>query len=398
MAKVNEYFFELQNNHVFTTVLEKKNRYLKDNPYAKIINLGIGDVTLPLPSCITNAMHTAVNEMAEKETFRGYGLIPGYDFLREKIAKYEYQDKGIEIGKDDIFIADGAKSDIGNIIELFSKDNVVAITDPVYPVYRDTNIMAGRNNIIYLECTEENGFVPQLPKEKVDIIYLCCPNNPTGVVLSKNDLKKWVNYAKSNNAIILFDAAYERFITDEDIPHSIYEIDGAKSVAVEFRSFSKLAGFTGIRCSFMTIPYELKLYRNSGEDVNMQDLWRRRQNSKFGGVSYITQRGAEAIYTEEGQKQVQENIQYYLENGQYLKRELQKLGFTVYGADNSPYIWLKVPEGETSWSFFDRLLKVANIIATPGVGFGKCGEGFVRLTSFGSHEDCKEAIKKIAEL
>lgn len=395
MAKVNENFFKLQNNHVFATILEKKNNYLQTHPNTKLINLSIGDVTLPLPSCVIDAMHKAVDEMAKKESFKGYGLVPGYDFLRKKISKYEYKNKGIDVDTEEIFIADGSKSDIGNIIELFSRDNVVAIADPAYPVYRDTNIMAGRNNIFYLECREENQFVPQLPKEKVDIIYLCCPNNPTGAVLNKEELSIWVDYAKEHKSLILFDAAYERFITDKNVPHSIYEIDGAKEVAIEIRSFSKLAGFTGVRCSYMVVPNEFNLYNTNGESVNAKALWKRRQNSKFGGVSYITQRGAEAIYSEEGQMQIEKNIKYYLYNGKYIKNELQKLGFTVYGASNSPYIWLKVPQGETSWSFFDKLLNEANILVTPGCGFGKCGEGFVRLTSFSSHEDCREVIKRV---
>lgn len=395
MANVNENFFNLENNHVFTEVAEKKNEYIEKHPDCKLIHLGIGDVTLPLTSCAVKAMHKAVDELSQKETFRGYGLVPGYDFLREKVSEFEYRKKGIDISAEEVFIADGTKSDIGNIIDLFSRDNVIAITDPVYPVYRDTNIMAGRNRIVYLECTEENNFVPKLPKEKVDMIYLCCPNNPTGSVIKKEELKKWIDYAKENKSIILFDSVYESFITEQDVPHSIYEIEGAKEVAIEFRSFSKLAGFTGVRCSFTVVPNEVMLYKKSGEKIKVRDLWIRNQNSKFGGVSYITQRGAEAVYSEEGMKEIRSNIRYYLENGKYMKNELQNIEFTVFGGTNSPYLWVKVPEGETSWSFFDKLLNEANIIATPGVGFGKCGEGFVRLTSFGSKEDCEEAIRRI---
>ena len=398
MAIVNENFFKLKTNHVFETVLEKKNEYLKKHPNAKLIHLGIGDVTLPLTNSVTDAMHRAVDELGKKETFRGYGLVPGYDFLREKISEYDYQNRGIDISTNEIFIADGTKNDAGNIIDLFSENNTVAITDPVYPVYRDTNIMFGRHKIVYLECTEENNFTPQLPKEKVDMIYLCCPNNPTGTVLKTKDLQMWVEYARENHSIILYDSVYESFITEDDVPHSIYEIEGAKDVAIEFRSFSKLAGFTGVRCSFMVIPNEVNLYNKSNEKVKIQNLWLRRQNSKFGGVSYITQRGAEAIYSEEGMKEVHNNVKYYLENGKYLKTELKKLGFTVYGGTNSPYLWIKVPEKETSWSFFDRLLNEANVVTTPGAGFGKCGEGFIRITSFGSKEDSMEAIKRIAKV
>lgn len=398
MANVNENFFELENNHLFATVLAKKNKYIEEHPNCEIINLGVGDVTLPLANSVIKAMHKAVDEMASKETFKGYGLVPGADFLREKIAEYEYKKRGINIDKEEIFIADGTKSDLGNIIELFSKDNIVAITNPVYPVYRDTNIMQGRNKIVYLNCKEENNFVPNLPKEKVDIIYLCCPNNPTGTVLSKEDLKMWIDYAKENKSIIFFDSVYEIFITDGKIPHSIYEIEGAKDVAVEFRSFSKLAGFTGVRCSFVTIPNSLKIYKKSGEEVSLQLLWRRMQNSKFGGVSYITQRGAEAVYSDEGQKEIKQNIKYYLENAMYIKTELQKIGFVVYGGENSPYIWLKVPNGEDSWSFFDKLLNEANVVGTPGAGFGICGEGFFRITAFGSKEDSKKAIDRIKKL
>lgn len=398
MANVNESFFDLKNNHLFSTILEKKNEYIKNNPDKKIVNMGVGDVTLPLAKSVVDAMHKAIDEMGDKATFRGYGLVPGYDFLREKISECEYKNRGIDISKNEVFVADGTKSDLGNIIDLFSKENTIAITDPVYPVYRDTNIMAGRNNITYLDCTEENNFVPQLPSEKIDMIYLCCPNNPTGTVLRKEDLEKWVNYAKENKSIIFFDSVYEAFITDENIPHSIYEIDGAKEVAIEFRSFSKLAGFTGVRCSFMVVPDELKIYKSNGESVSLQDLWKRRQNSRFAGVSYITQRGAEAVYSEEGQKEIKENIKYYLDNAKYIKTELQNLRLTAYGGDNSPYIWLKVPNGEDSWSFFDKLLNKAGIVGTPGAGFGKCGEGFFRLTSFGNKEDSIEAINRIKNI
>ena len=398
MAEVNENFFYLKNDHLFETIAKKKKEYEKKHPNSDMLHLGIGDVTLPLVPCVIDAMHKAVDELSKKETFRGYGLVPGYDFLREKISNYEYKKREIDIDTKEIFVADGTKNDVGNVIELFSENNIIAIADPVYPVYRDTNIMAGRIKTVYLECREDNNFVPQLPKEKVDMIYLCCPNNPTGTVLTKNDLQGWVKYAKDNKAIILYDSVYESFITEPGIPHSIYEIEGAKEVAIEFRSFSKLAGFTGVRCSFMVIPNELMVYKANGEKVKLQDFWIRRQSSKFGGVSYITQRGAEAVYSEEGMKQVQKNIEYYLENGKYMKDELEKLGFTVYGGTNSPYLWVKVPEGETSWGFFDKLLNEANIVTTPGAGFGKCGEGYIRITSFGSKKDSIKAIKRIAKI
>ena len=398
MAKVNENFFNLKSNHLFETVAQKKDEYIKNHPDCKMIHLGIGDVTLPLVPCVIDAMHKAVDELSKVESFRGYGLVPGYDFLRKKISENEYKKRDINIDYTEIFVADGTKNDVGNVIELFSENNSIAIADPVYPVYRDTNIMAGRIKTVYLECKEKNNFVPQLPNEKVDMIYICCPNNPTGTVLSKKDLQMWVNYAKESKAVILFDSVYESFITDPEIPHSIYEVEGAKEVAIEFRSFSKLAGFTGVRCSFMVIPDELMVYKENGEKVKLQDLWIRRQSSKFGGVSYITQRGAEAVYTDEGMKQVHKNINYYLENGKYMKKELEKLGFTVYGGTNSPYLWVKVPNGETSWSFFDKLLNEANVVTTPGAGFGKCGEGFIRITSFGSKEDSIEAIRRMSKI
>ncbi len=397
MAYVNENFFELKDNYLFAKVLEKTAEYKKQNPDAKIINLGVGDVTKPLVPAVIKAMHKAVEEMANIETFRGYGLVPGYEFLREKIIEAEYRKNGIDFDKSEIFVANGSKCDLAGIVELFSNENIVAITDPVYPVYRDTNIMAGRK-IVYLEANEESGFKPKLPEEKVDIIYLCSPNNPTGTVLNKDELKEWVDYARENKAVILYDSVYESFITEENIPHSIYEIEGAKEVAIEFRSFSKLAGFTGIRCSFMVIPKELKIYNKTGNENILNKIWLRRQSTKFGGVSYIAQRGAEAVYSEEGQSQIKENIRYYLKNAEYFRNELIKLGFTVYGGKNSPYIWFKVPNNLESWEFFDRLLNDASIVGTPGAGFGKQGEGFFRVTAFGKFEDYEEAIKRISNL
>lgn len=395
MIKVNENFFQLEENYLFSKILAKKQEYISKNPDKEIINMGVGDVSLPLVPCVIDAMHSAVDEMSKKETFRGYGLVEGYKFLREKISEIDYKNRGIQIDENEIFISNGSKCDLGNIVDLFSSSNTVAIADPVYPVYRDTNIISGRNKIIYLNATEENGFLPQIPEEKVDMIYLCCPNNPTGAVFTKEQLEKWVEYAKQNKSIIFFDSVYEVFITEDNIPHSIYEIDGAKDVAIEFRSLSKLAGFTGVRCSYIVIPKEIKVYTKNGEEVSLNKLWYRRQSAKFGGVSYVAQRGAEAVYSAEGQRQIKENIKYYLENAIYIKEELEKLGFKVYGAKNSPYIWLKVPNGEKSWDFFDRLLNEAAVIGTPGVGFGNCGEGFFRLTAFGSKENSIEAIRRL---
>lgn len=398
MIKVNENFFNLEDNYLFSKVLAKKDEYQLKNPDKKIINMGVGDVSLPIVPYVIDAMHNAVDEMSKKETFKGYGLVQGYKFLREKINEIDYKNKGVNFDETEIFISDGTKCDLGNIIDLFSTDNTVAITDPVYPVYRDTNIIAGRNKIVYLNATEENDFKPQIPKEKVDMIYLCCPNNPTGTVFTRKELEEWVKYAKENKAVIFFDSVYEVFITDDDVPHSIYEIDGAKEVAVEFRSLSKLAGFTGIRCSYVVIPKQLNIYTKDGKEISLNKIWNRRQSTKFGGVSYITQRAAEAVYSQEGQKQIKENIKYYLENAKYIKEELEKIGFKIYGATNSPYIWLKVPNGQKSWDFFDKLLNEAAVIGTPGVGFGKCGEGFFRLTSFGSKEDSIEAIQRIKNI
>ena len=347
--------------------------------------------------------------MLKKETFHGYGPEQGYDFLREKIVKYDYKKLGVNIEKDEIFVSDGAKCDTGNIGEIFGLDNIVAITDPVYPVYLDTNIMAGRTgiynkekeqyeNIVYMPVSAKNNFIPELPKEKVDMIYLCFPNNPTGTVLTKEQLKVWVKYAKENKAIILFDGAYEAFISEENVPHSIYEIEGAREVAIEFRSFSKTAGFTGVRCAYTVIPKELKAYTKTGEEVTLNKLWNRRQCTKFNGVPYITQRAAESIYSEEGRKQIQENINYYKENAHIMLEGLKQVGYEVFGGKNAPYIWLKVPQGYTSWEFFDYLLEKANVVGTPGTGFGPSGEGYFRLTAFGSRENTIEAIERIKNL
>lgn len=401
MIKINEDYLNLQDSYLFSTIAKKVADFQERNPDKKIIKLGIGDVTLPLIPKVVEAIHEGAEEMANKATFKGYGPEQGYDFLREKIVEWDYQKRGITIEKDEIFVSDGAKCDTANIQELFSKDNVIAITDPVYPVYLDTNVMAGRSGafqqetgkfekVMYMPVTAENNFEPELPKEEVDMIYLCLPNNPTGTVLTKEQLKKWVDYAKEHKAIILFDAAYEAFISEENIPHSIYEIEGAKEVAIEFKSFSKTAGFTGVRCAYTVIPKQLKV----GE-VSIHKLWNRRQCTKFNGASFITQKAAEAVYTEEGQKQIKENIAYYRKNAEIIREGLKEAGYTVYGGINAPYIWLKVPETMTSWEFFDQLLEEKNIVGTPGSGFGPSGEGYFRLTAFGSRENTIEAMDRI---
>ena len=401
MIKINENFLNLQESYLFSTIAKKVAKYSEANPDKQIIKLGIGDVTRPIvPACI-EAMHKAVDELGTSEGFRGYGPEQGYDFLRKAIVDNDYKLRNIDIQMDEIFVSDGAKCDCGNIVDIFAKDNKVAITDPVYPVYLDTNVMSGRSgkfnentktyeNIVYMPVTAENNFIPELPKEKVDMIYLCFPNNPTGTVLTKEQLKVWVDYAKENNSVILYDAAYETFITEENVPHSIYEIDGAKDVAIEFKSFSKTAGFTGVRCAYTVIPKNLKV-----NNVQLNNLWNRRQCTKFNGVPYITQRAAEATYTEEGKKQIKENINYYLENAKIIREGLNKAGFTTYGGVNSPYIWLKIPEGITSWEFFDELLEKANVVGTPGSGFGPHGEGYFRLTAFSTKENTEKAVGRI---
>lgn len=397
MSLINENFLKLQDSYLFSTIAKKVAKYTEENPDKQIIKLGIGDVTRPIvPACV-EAMHKAVDEIGTAEGFKGYGPEQGYDFLRTAIVENDYKTRGVEIEKDEIFVSDGAKCDCGNIVDIFGKENKVAITDPVYPVYLDTNIMSGRE-VIYLPVTAENSFVPELPKEKVDMIYLCFPNNPTGTVLTKEELKKWINYAKENNSVILYDAAYEAFITEENIPHSIYEVEGAKEVAIEFRSYSKTAGFTGVRCAYVVIPKELKGKTKDGEEVRYNKLWNRRTCTKFNGVSYIVQKAAEATYSEEGRKQIQENINYYLENARIIKQGLEKAGFTCYGGVNSPYVWLKVPDGMTSWEFFDELLEKANVVGTPGSGFGPHGEGYFRLTAFGTKENTQKAIERIMNL
>lgn len=397
MSLINENFLKLQDSYLFSTIAKKVAKFAEENPEKEIIKLGIGDVTRPIvPACI-EAMHKAVDEIGTKEGFKGYGPEQGYDFLRDAIVKNDYKSREIDVKKDEIFVSDGAKCDCGNIVDIFGKENKVAITDPVYPVYLDTNIMSGRD-VIYLPVTAKNNFMPELPKEKVDMIYLCFPNNPTGTVLTKEELKKWVDYAKANNSVILYDAAYEAFITEEKIPHSIYEVEGAKEVAIEFKSYSKTAGFTGVRCAYVVIPKELKGYTKDGKEISYNKLWNRRTCTKFNGVSYIVQRAAEATYSEKGKKEIKENINYYLENAKIIKKGLEKAGFTCYGGVNSPYVWLKVPDGMTSWEFFDELLEKANVVGTPGSGFGPHGEGYFRLTAFGTKENTIKAIERIKKV
>lgn len=408
MFKINENYLELQDSYLFSTIAKKIEKYKKENPTKEIIKMGIGDVTRPIVPVVIEAMHKAVDEMKDSNTFRGYGPEQGYEFLREKIAKYDYEARNIKIEPDEIFVSDGAKCDVANILDILGNENKVAITDPVYPVYLDTNVMIGAagkyneekrmyENIVYVPIKEENNFIPEFPKEKVDLIYLCLPNNPTGTVLKKEELKKWVDYAKENKSLILFDSAYERYITEEDIPHSIYEIEGAKEVAIEFRSFSKTAGFTGIRCAYTVVPRELKATASNGKEIVLNNLWNRRMSTKFNGVSYITQRAAESIYSEEGQKQIQENITYYMENARIIREGLKKAGYETYGGINAPYIWLKAPNDLTSWEFFDKLLSEKQIVGTPGVGFGPSGEGYFRLTAFGKRKDTIEAMERINE-
>ena len=407
MALVNEHFLKLPGSYLFAEIARKVKAYKIAHRSADIISLGIGDVTQPLCPAVIKAMHQATDEMAQKSSFRGYGPEQGYDFLRDAILKNEFAPRGIRLSRDEIFINDGAKSDTGNIQELLRWDNTIGLTDPVYPVYIDSNVMAGRagtlengrwSDIVYIPCTAENGFVPQIPQKRpVDVVYLCYPNNPTGTVISKKELKLWVDYALKNDVLILYDAAYQAYITDPEIPHSIYEIKGAKKCAIEFHSFSKTAGFTGVRCGYTVVPKELTISTLDGETVELNPLWNRRQCTKFNGTSYISQRAAEAIYTPEGRQQVQQTIDYYMQNAHNMLLTLQSLGFQVYGGKNAPYIWMKTPEGCSSWEFFDALLYGAQVVCTPGVGFGPSGEGYVRFTAFGTKEKTDEALERIAK-
>lgn len=404
MALVNEHFLKLQKNYLFADIAKKVNAFKATHPKARVISLGIGDVTQPLAPAVIEAMHKAVDDMAHKETFHGYGPEQGYLWLREAIVKNDFLPRGIHLTPDEIFVNDGAKSDTGNIGELVRWDNSMAVTDPIYPVYVDANVMVGRagvfengkwSNVTYMPCTEKNGFVPQIPDHRVDMIYLCYPNNPTGMVISKEELRKWVNYAIHNDSIIFYDAAYEAYIQHDDVPHSIYEIRGARKVAIEFHSYSKTAGFTGVRCGYTVVPKELTAATVDGERIPLNQFWLRRQSTKFNGTSYISQRGAEAIYTLEGKKQIRETIQYYMDNAKIMHEALTKLGFDVYGGTDAPYLWVKTPNNTPSWEFFEQLLYGAEVVCTPGVGFGPSGEGFVRLTSFGDREDCIEAMDRI---
>ena len=405
MVKINENFLKLKAGYLFPEISRRVREYRAKNPTAKVISLGIGDVTQPLAGAVIEAMHKAVDEMSKEETFRGYdhGHV-GYQFLRVAIRENDFKARGVTIDIDEIFVSDGAKCDTANMQEIFGLDSIVAVTDPVYPVYVDTNVMAGRTGpankngqygrIVYMPCTAENNFIPDLPKTPVDIIYLCFPNNPTGAVATKEILSRWVDFARTNKAIILFDAAYEAFITDTDIPHSIYEIDGAKEVAIEFRSFSKTAGFTGVRCAFTVVPKQLKAYAKDGRAVEVNPVWNRRHNTKFNGVSYISQAGAAAVYTPQGKKQCRKIIDIYMANAVLICKSLTKLGYQVYGGINAPYIWMKTPDGLSSWEFFDRLLTKANVVGTPGAGFGPAGEGYLRLTAFGKPAEVKEAMER----
>lgn len=408
MITVNENFLKLKAGYLFPEIGRRVAAYAKANPKASIIRLGIGDVTEPLPSAVCRAMQTAVEDMSTSDRFHGYGPEQGYEFLRQTIAEHDYHSRGAAVSPDEIFISDGAKCDTGNLQEIFGLDNIIAVTDPVYPVYVDTNVMAGRTGdadasgryakIVYMPCTADNNFVPDLPSEPVDLIYLCYPNNPTGAVADKQQLKKWVDYARANKALILFDAAYEAFIQDDSIPHSIYEVDGAKEVAIEFRSFSKTAGFTGVRCAFTVVPEELAAYTKAGKPTLLRPIWNRRHCTKFNGVSYITQRGAEAVYSKEGQKQVRQIISVYMKNAAFMCQSLSKLGYSVYGGRNAPYIWLKTPNGMGSWEFFDLLLQKAHVVGTPGAGFGAAGEGYFRLSAFNHPDKVRQAMDRFASI
>lgn len=407
MALVNEHYLKLSSNYLFADIAKKVNAYKVSHPKVKVISLGIGDVTRPLVPAVIEAMHKAVDEMAEKATFRGYGPERGYDFLREAIIKNDYLPRGIHLDANEVFINDGAKSDTGNIGDIVRWDNSVGMTDPIYPVYIDSNVMCGRagvfengswSNVNYMPCTAENNFIPQIPDHRVDMIYLCYPNNPTGTVLTKEELRKWVNYALKNDTLILYDAAYEAFIREDNIPHSIYEIKGARKCAIEFRSYSKTAGFTGVRCGYTVIPKDLTASTLDGtQRIELNHLWDRRQSTKFNGTSYISQRAAEAIYSPEGKAQTKAVIDYYMDNATLMREALTRMGFEVFGGKNAPYLWVKTPNGSSSWKFFDQLLYGASIVCTPGVGFGPSGEGYVRLTSFGEREDCEEAMRRIHE-
>ncbi|MCH5178040.1 MAG: LL-diaminopimelate aminotransferase [Prevotellaceae bacterium] len=404
MTQINDNFLKLQKSYLFVTIAKKVAAFKEANPQAKIIRLGIGDVTRPLAPAVINAMHHAVDELANADTFRGYGPEHGYDFLQDAIIANDFKPRGISLEREEVFVNDGAKSDTGNIGDILGLKNSIGVTDPIYPVYIDSNVMNGRagefinglwSNIIYMPCTAENNFVAQIPDKKIDIIYLCYPNNPTGTVITREQLQKWVEYALRNKSLIMYDAAYEAYIQDPDIPHSIYEIEGAKKCAIEFHSYSKTAGFTGVRCGYTIVPKELTAFNAEGDEIALNPLWERRQSTKFNGASYITQRGAEAIYSPEGKKQVKETIDYYMTNARIMRETLLQTGLTIFGGENAPYIWVKTPKEFGSWEMFDHLLNNLHLVCTPGVGFGPSGEGYVRLTTFGNREDCIEAMERL---
>lgn len=408
MAHINEDFLKLPGAYLFSEIAHKVKTFKDEHPDANVISLGIGDVTQPLAPAVVEALHKAADELASGATFRGYGPERGYDFLRKAIVENDFIARGINLSEDEIFVNDGAKSDTGNFQELLAKDVRIAVTDPIYPVYIDSNVMGGRtgvlgsnghwSNVVYLPCSAENGFAPELPAEEVDVIYLCYPNNPTGTTLTRKELQKWVQYALEHDALILYDAAYEAYIQNDDIPHSIYEIEGAQRVAVEFHSFSKTAGFTGVRCGYTVVPRSVAAKTEKGDRITLNPLWNRRQSTKFNGTSYLSQRAAEAIYTPEGKKQIKATINYYMENARQMREALTGMGFEVYGGTDAPYLWVHTPKGTTSWEFFDTMLHKAQVVCTPGVGFGPAGEGYVRLTAFGQHEATAEALKRIEKL
>lgn len=405
MALVNEHLLRLLDNYLFTDITRKVNSFKVTHPKAEVIHLGIGDVTRPIPAACREAMCKAVNDLGKAETFHGYGPEQGYDFLIEAILKHDYASRGVSLSASEIFISDGAKTDTGNLGDILRHDNSIGVTDPIYPAYIDSNVSSGRagyidewgkwSNVVYIPCRMENNFIPPIPEQRIDIIYLCFPNNPTGAVLTKNELKNWVNYAIKNDALIIFDAAYEAYIRQPDIPHSIYEIKGAKKVAIEIRSFSKTAGFTGVRCGYTVIPKEVTAATLNGERISLNKLWLRRQTTKFNGASYISQRGAEAVYTPQGQEEVKTMIDYYMENARLMKKALGGTRLKVFGGENAPYLWVKAPDGMSSWKFFDKLLYDAQVVSTPGIGFGPSGEGYVRLTAFNDRRQCEEGIKRI---
>lgn len=407
MATLNDNYLKLKAGYLFPEIARRVNAFAEANPDAKIIRLGIGDVTEPLPQACRQAMLQAVEDMGNRDTFKGYGPEQGYAWLRETIAANDFQARGCDIDADEIFISDGSKCDTGNILDIFGNDNIIAVTDPVYPVYVDTNVMAGHTGdanekgeyggLVYIPITAENNFTAAIPTQKVDLIYLCFPNNPTGATATKEHLTAWVEYAKANGSIILYDAAYEAFISNPNLPRSIYEIEGAKDCAIEFRSFSKTAGFTGTRCAFTVVPKTLTAKAKDGSDVELWKLWNRRQATKFNGVSYIIQRAAEAVYSEAGKAQVKALIQFYMENAQIIREQLTSAGLSVYGGENAPYVWVKTPQGLSSWDFFDKLLQTCNVVGTPGSGFGAAGEGYFRISAFNSRENVEEAMRRITD-